>query len=275
MSAFVLTLYARKGGVGRTLMSQNLAGACAEHGGKVLVIDLDPQASVSKNFFGRDFVSRLRPYQTTAALFDESRDPEYSEIIHKTKVDEIDIAPSSDFLEPFDLPNPTERGEMQFAVRDLVEAVRGDFHLILIDTPPNVSNLLAWAALMASDFVVTPVQPEKNSCEGVLDVKQRLHYALRNGNSELVDLGYFINNMDARTTQHRIMEEELRQLYGSQVFDTVIYRRTEFQNTQHAHRPITHESPNSSEAGIIRDLLHEIVERVDLETQKSIARGAA
>ncbi len=257
------------------MLSQNLAGACAEHRGRVLVIDLDPQASVSKNFFGRDYISRLRPYQTVAALYDPQRDPEITELIHQSEVPEISIVPSSDHLEPFDLPSPLECGEDQFAIRDLVENVRDQFDLILLDTPPNVANLLAWGALMASDYVITPVQPEKNSCEGVVDVKIRLQTAIRHGNSSLVDLGYFINNMDIRTSEHRLMGEELRQLYGSQVFETIIYRRTEFQSAQHSYRPITHEKPKSEEAEMIRQLLLEIIERVDSFLQMEKRRAIA
>lgn len=274
MGAIVLTLYARKGGVGRTMLSQNLCGACAENGVRVLAIDLDPQASLSKNFFGRDYIARLRPYQTVAALYDESRDPEPAELIHQSQVEGIFVAPSSDHLEPFDLPNPMERGESQFTIRDFVDEQREQFDLILIDTPPNVANLLAWGALMASDFVITPVQPEKNSCEGVVDVKVRLQTAIGNGNSGLVDLGYFVNNMDLRTSQHRLMEEELRQLYGTQVFDTVIFRRTEFQGSQHAYKPITHEKPKSAEADMIRGLLVEIIQRVESFTNRDRRRAS-
>ena len=128
---------------------------------------------------------------------------------------------------------------------------------------------------MASDYVAAPVQPEKNSCEGVVDVKVRLQTAIRNGNSSLVDLGYFVNNMDKRTAQHRVMEEELRQLHGTQVFESVIYRRTDFQNAQHSYRPISYEYPNSPEAGMIRELMLEIVQRIDAHSSREQRRRRA
>jgi len=255
------------------MLSQNLCGACAENGVRVLAIDLDPQASLSKNFFGRDYISRLRPHQTVAGLYDESRDPEPSELIHATAIEKILVAPSSDYLEPYDLPSPMEQGDAQFAVRDFVEDQRDEYDIILTDTPPNVANLLAWGALMASDYVITPVQPEKNSCEGVVDVKVRLQTAIRNGNPSLVDLGYFFNNMDTRTSQHRLMEDELRQLNGSQVFETVIYRRTEFQSSQHSYQPITQEKPSSAESDMIRALLVEIIERIEAYSSKEKRRA--
>ena len=94
-------------------------------------------------------------------------------------------------------------------------------------------------------------------------MKVRLQTAIRNGNSSLVDLGYFINNMDVRTANHRLMEEELRQLHGAQVFETVVYRRTEFQNAQHSFKPICHENPKSPESEMIRGLMREIIQRIE------------
>ena len=104
VSGIVISLYARKGGVGRTMLTQNLAGACAEKGASVLLLDTDSQASLSKNFFGASAVERLRPYETIAALFDASRDADPDAVIREADVENISIIPSSDHLEHFDLP---------------------------------------------------------------------------------------------------------------------------------------------------------------------------
>ena len=244
------------------MLCQNLAGACAKQGVEVLLIDIDPQAHLSSNCFGQAAVDSLRPHQTTASLFDGQRDPGLSELIHPTKVDNIFIVPSSDHLKPFDLPLPFNHGELQFVLRDFVEEVREKFDIIWFDTPPNSANLLAWSALMASDYAVAPVPPEKNPCEAVKKIKAEIQTAIRNGNSKLVDLGYIVNNSDTRTAYHRLMERELRQLHGPQVFDTVVYRRTELQVVEQSLLPISHEQPSSREAAMIDSLLHEIIERI-------------
>ena len=159
MTATVLSLYARKGGVGRTMLTQNLAGACAERDVPVLVVDTDPQASVSKNFLGAAAVERLRPHETIAALFDSRREPEASSLIHPTGIDNIRLLPASDYLEAYDLPRPQKLGDTPFALRDFLDEVLESFVMILIDTPPAVSNLPAWSSLLAADYVVTPVTP--------------------------------------------------------------------------------------------------------------------
>ncbi|MCA9212697.1 MAG: AAA family ATPase [Planctomycetales bacterium] len=86
----VLSMYARKGGAGRTIMCLQLAGACAEYGANVLVIDQDPQGSLSKNLFGAGAVERLRPYETTAAIYDKDID-DYSRVIRQTEIPNIAI----------------------------------------------------------------------------------------------------------------------------------------------------------------------------------------
>ena len=69
MAEFVLTLLANKGGVGRTMHTQNLAGAFAEQGIRVLVIDLDKQGSLSRNIFGDKVVQSLESHANGSGAF--------------------------------------------------------------------------------------------------------------------------------------------------------------------------------------------------------------
>lgn len=271
MSAFILSLYARKGGVGRTMLTQNLAGACAELGGSVLVVDTDSQASVSKNFLTPTTIERLRPYETVAALFEDELEPDPDSLIHTTGVDNIAILPASDHLERFDRPVLDEDRELVFGLRDFLQDVSDRFDIVLIDTPPNVSNLPAWSALMASHHVVTPVQPEKNSSEAIIDVKRRLARAMGDGNPDLCDLGYFLNMYNSRLALHKVQRSQIEQLYGEQVFNTVVKLRTLYKEAVFTGKPITHAKPRSEEAQMIRSLLQEILERVRRQQRRDEA----
>lgn len=274
MSAFVLSLYARKGGVGRTMLTQNLAGACAELGGSVLVVDTDSQASVSKNFLTPTTVERLRPYETIAALFDDTQEPEAASLIHPTDIENISILPASDHLERFDRPVLEEERELTFVLRDFLDDIVDRFDVVLIDTPPNVSNLPAWSALMASHHVVTPVQPEKNSSEAIIDVKRRLAQAMTQGNPELCDLGYFLNMFNNRLALHKVQRSQIEQLYGDQVFETTIKLRTLFKEAVFTGKPITHARPRSAEAQMMRSLLQEILQRIRNQMQRGQERNS-
>ena len=272
----VLAMYARKGGAGRTIMCLQLAGACAEYGANVLVIDQDPQGSLSKNLFGAGAVERLRPHETTAAIYDEGID-DYSRVIRQTEIPNIAIVPANDHLEAFDnFPDKQgpEHDRLQFALRDFVRKVQSDFDMVLVDTPPNVSNLPALAALNATRYVLTPVRPVKNSCEAIRDIKVRLADVMQSSNPNLVDLGYFITDYDKRPAFHRSQQRLLRQLYGSQIFDTVVLRRIAFDEEAYSLKPITHVRPGSDESQMIRDLLNEIAHRIN-ESRESLVDVAA
>ena len=108
-------------------------------------------------------------------------------------------------------------------------------------------------------------------------MKVRLTNAMNAGNPALVDLGYFLNLYDSRLSQHRATEIQLRQLHGQQVFDTMIYARAAFKETQYACKPITHVKPNSDEAAMIRRLLAEIVTKIHgsmaMMAEKQMATG--
>lgn len=268
----VLSMYARKGGAGRTIMCLQLAGACAEYGANVLVIDQDPQGSLSKNLFGASAVERLRPHETTAAIYDKDIS-DYSRVIRQTEIPNIAIVPANDHLQPFDNfadKQSSEHERLQFALKDFVRSVQSEFDMVLIDTPPNVSNLPALAALNATRYVLTPVRPVKNSCEAIRDIKVRLSEVMQSSNPNLVDLGYFITDYDKRLAFHRSQQRLLRQLYGSQIFDTVVLRRIAYDEEAYSLKPMTHVRPKSNEAQMIRDLLSEVAHRIN-ESRDSLA----
>src|SRR4051812_20584981 len=99
-----ISLFAKKGGVGKTTLSLNLAGYLASQNHRVLVIDADPQASLSQGLLGPDKVERLSRGETLAALFDEVHDPNPKDIIHETGCENIWLAPASDLLQPYAHP---------------------------------------------------------------------------------------------------------------------------------------------------------------------------
>src|SRR5512135_1390463 len=95
---FTISFLNRKGGVGKTSSVFHLAGAFASSGLRVLVCDLDPQASLSQGYFGPRFVEGLPKGATVAALFDDDYDPEPGDIIRPTGFDSVAIAPANNDL---------------------------------------------------------------------------------------------------------------------------------------------------------------------------------
>ena len=158
MSAATLVFLNRKGGVGKTSTTFHLAGAFARSGRRVLLLDTDPQASLTQGFFGPEWTEAVPPGNTIAALFGEDYVPDPVGLIVPTGFAGIDILPGSEHLNRFNLPGP-EGDPRQTSLRDLIAEVRDAYDAILIDCPPNLC-LCSWSALAAGDGVVVPVQPE-------------------------------------------------------------------------------------------------------------------
>lgn len=273
MSAIAGTVGADKGGNAKTFTVLNTAGTFAGHENnpKVLAIDCDPSGDLSSNFFGANTTLSFKPYQTVAAIFDEEIDAEPSEVIHSTRLENLNIIPANDHFRKYRLPEPWKYGDLQFALRDFVGEIHDVYDLILFDTPGGMDTLPSWAALLASNFVFSPILPEKNSCESIFTIKRLVNEAMENGNPNLIDLGYFVCNRNTRVGLHKVREDKLRQLYGSQVFDTVVFARNEFRLATEHKKPITEYRPKSGAAQMFRDLAAEIVERLTKSRYQEVA----
>ena len=256
--AIKLAIVARKGGVGRTPICQNLAGACADRSARILLIDQDPQGSLSKNFFGKDTVSHFDENETAAAIYNGPYQP--GQVIHETSIPGVSLVPSSDYMQKYDFL-PDESCEHLFALRKFVTKVEHDFNMILIDTPPNAGNLPVGASWVACDYSLTVIQPTKNAIEAIADVKARIAAVIVSTNPSLSDLGCLLTNVK-KNTVHRLLEKTVRQIYGDNILRTVIPSRTVFEQAICARQPVTHYKPKSDVAEAFRQVLQEIGQKI-------------
>ena len=118
--ATTICLINQKGGCGKSSTCFHLSGAFAALGFRVLLIDADPQGSLSQGFFGSAHVEQLAMQETIAAIFDEdSFFLDRSSLVVPTPLTGISIAPTNHQLAQFNTPCPEQTGMDQFAMRDL------------------------------------------------------------------------------------------------------------------------------------------------------------
>ena len=106
-----LCLINQKGGCGKSSTCFHLSGALAADGHRVLLLDLDPQGSLSQGFLGSTVVENLPADETIASLFDDSAFfSDRSQLIRPTELDRISICPANQHLATFNTPTPNPRG---------------------------------------------------------------------------------------------------------------------------------------------------------------------
>lgn len=264
--ATTFCLINQKGGCGKSSTCFHLAGAFAEFGMNVLLLDMDPQGSLSQGFLGSEFVESLSSTETMAMLFDETCFFEPRDgIFVSTPFDRITICPANQKLAPFNAPEPEKTGMVQFAIREFL-AEQSGFDVILIDCPPNLYRC-SWTAMIAADYVLIPVPPEDFGTQGLRAVHQCVQQA-RQLNPTLRRLGHLITRCDNRLLVHRMYEQKLREMYGEMVLDTVVPEASAFKVALTRRSPVQFHDAQSKAAELTLSLAREILDRISLEERK-------
>ena len=165
----------QKGGCGKSSSCFHLGGHFAKLGLRVLLIDADPQGSLSQGLFGSTAIEGLRARETLAAIFDEDEIASPNLLVLPTQFERLSVIRANAQLAKHNTPEPEKAGMKQFALASFLENVPG-FDLILIDCPPNLC-LCSWNAMLASNFVVIPVPPEDFATQGLRTVHQAIEEA--------------------------------------------------------------------------------------------------
>ena len=273
MPAKVITLCNLKGGVGKTSTTFHLGGTLAQSGHRVCLLDMDPQASLTQGFFGPDAVRSMSVHETIAGLFGDGLPPAASELIRPTGFPGLDIIPGSPVLARYNVPEPwLASAEFQAAIADLVPDLREGYDYVLIDSPPTLS-LCSWAALVASDHLVVPLQAEDFGSQGIASILDFVDAVLAGPNPNLNLAGYLLTMFNPRLAIHKAYETMLRQLYGDAVFTVTIPIGTDFKEAVAVRKPIVAHKPRGASAKSIKTLADELAARVTCTVQDEVSNN--
>jgi len=259
MARFAFCLINQKGGCGKSSTCFHLAGAFAGLGYQVLLVDVDPQGSLSQGFLGPDVVENLPAQETLAALFDESSFfIDHRSLVRETPFPGISLIPANQTLAEFNTPRPERSGMAQYAIRELLDA-QTEYDVVLLDCPPNLYQC-SWNAMLAADYVLIPVPPEDFGTQGLRAVHQAIDQA-RQLNTGLRRMGHIVTRYDRRLVLHRSYEDLLRRLYRKLVLDTMISEASAYKVSLACRQPVEFYSAKSPAAGAMRTLAGEMLAR--------------
>lgn len=234
----------------------------AKAGHRVLLLDMDPQQSLTQGLLGARVALSLTAGETLASLFDDRLEPDPARIIRPTAFHDLCIAPASPALNRYDDPNPASWGRSAFALREFLDEARNSFDIILADCRPTL-NLLSFSTLVAADGIVVPLVPEDYSAMGLAHVMRLVRLAQERHNPGLRLYGYLLTMVRSRLGIHSAYERTLRQNYGDDLFDASIPSRADYAAAVTHQKPITGYKPRSPAARAIERVAAELLRRAE------------
>lgn len=208
----IIAITNQAGGVGKTTLVRDIGYEIASRGKRVLLVDLDPQASLTI-FLGLD------PWEQHTTIYHTLKDD--SVPLNIVEVLNLKLIPANLKLAEIE----TELAAVllrEFRLKEILNTIRDDYDFIFIDCPPSL-GLLVINALCAADEVLVPVQCEFKSWMGTDGLFDTVTKVAKQANKRLKILGVIPTLYDARTSLHAKIAEQMRSQLGTvtQVFNPV------------------------------------------------------
>ena len=250
----LITVANQKGGVGKTTSTVNLAAALAQHGARVLVIDLDPQGNASTAFGIDHHESIPSVYEVLvhgAALADVA--------VPAADVPGLDCVPATIDLAgaEIELVSMVAR---ESRLHKAIQALPTSYDYVFIDCPPSL-GLLTVNALVAAREVLIPIQCEFYALEGLSQLLRNIELVRSHLNAELHVSTILLTMFDARTRLAEQVAAEVRSHFGDTVLPSTIPRSVRISEAPGYGQSVMTYDPASRGAAAYADAAFELAVR--------------
>ena len=257
--ARVISLCNQKGGVGKTTTAISLAGALAEVGRKVLVVDFDPQGALTAGLGASAHdVPTIYNLLVPDKAVDSSRSPLTTrDVIQATSIENIHILPANIDLAAAEVQLVNEVAR-EHVLADILKPVLADYDVVLVDCQPSL-GLLTVNALTASHGVLIPLACEFFALRGVALLLGTIDKVKARLNPGLELDGILATMYDPRTLHSVEVLDLVKQNRPKDVLKTLIRRTVKFPDSTVAAAPITTFAPDHQAAESYRELARELI----------------
>lgn len=256
MISKIVAIANQNGGVGKTTTTMNLGAGLQESGVRTLLVDLDPQATLTiANGFDPDRVE-FTVYDALHRKDDEASGFDISQaVLHPNGGG--DLLPANLDLAAAEVELHTELGREHF-LKNALQALKSTYEVILIDCPPSLGHLTI-NALTAAEGVIIPVTTQYLRFRGLkllLDTIKKVK--TRNLNPTLPPPRILPSMFQVNTLHSKEVLDELKETFGDQVFNSVVRHTVRLAEAPIAGQSILRYQPGSSYAQAYRDLAEEV-----------------
>ena len=259
----VLVVSNQKGGVGKTTTAISLGAALVEHGQRVLIVDLDPQANATSGLG----ITKDRA-GTYGVLLKEQP---VTECITTTAIDGLDLLASGPDMAGAEVELVPLMAR-EFRLRQALQQASA-YDVVIVDCPPSL-GLLTVNALAAGDGVVVPVQCEYYALEGLAQLLDTIEAVRQRLNERLEVLSIVLTMEDRRNRLSMQVIEEVRKHFPKLVAHTRIPRTVRLAEAPSHGKPISVYDPSSRAAKAYADLAREVEQRLRAREPIALAGSA-
>jgi len=248
----IIAVANQKGGIGKTTTVLNLGAAAALEGKKTCLIDLDPQANLTKTLIPAND-NQLTIYHALrySAKLNEAQ--------VETSIPNLFLIPGASDLSKLEAASAGDHRK-PYMLQEILQPFATGFDLVLIDTPPAL-GLLTLNSLIAAHYLLVPIQPSFYPLQGTNDLFQTYQIAKKQLNASLELLGVLITMYDPRTTLAREAIQEIRNFFGDKVLETMIHRNIKIEESPAAGQSVLTYSPKGQGAAQYQAAYRELMDR--------------
>ena len=249
----IIAMVNQKGGCGKTTTAINTAAALAERSKRILLVDLDPQAHATIGL-GYD------PESFHHTIYDvlRSSNGRLSSVAVHTKIEGLDLAPCNVLLAGAEM-ELSQGSDRQLRLTEGLRPARDIYDVCIIDCPPSL-GVLTFNALVACTEILVPVQVHYYALEGLKRLLETVRIIRERYHPDSMErVGLLLTFVEEHSAFSRQIQQEMRDLFGDLVYDSVIHRNARLTESPSAGESVLTYASQSRGAADYRALACELL----------------